>query len=529
MDFAMDMDDPKTYAAGLGIAAFADQKEVSSLTTQASYLITDVRLRSLPRDNDRVYAIDKWGIDVYHKLAGFESQPGVDTQVVDAQSKNIYNRYDNRELTPDTPTRKTTYELNSREVDLLIHAGAYADPSATEEQLRRNLVGSTYSLPDTVQLTTVSGQVPNNPQAISPDDSTGLKQYEGRPFVIGMVRDTGKQIRVDASTKGSNMAKIMNGALINMAPGVTPIADAEDTLTEAANVKLSSKDHTVKSVILNNELSLGNDESIDDYNDDYYDDTPLVSTDKKEKDSEYQMDPQAAANYQDELMTGAADQAGVDRNQTDELSAHEQQDTNEINNFIPMADSSASSTSNVVPMQKQSSSRTNLEDTLFNSADEVEETPEEKKLAVKPEITNDHPVTSVTPQVTEETESSASTVRSAAQRENAAAQTDELAAQVSEASAPAGQADEKMSFNEMQDMLEKLKAQGVGQNYTAPDYEAAAKNSPAARRRRQQLNLKLEAQERAQREAEAKKADAKVAQQQAFKPQLPTFDDGPDF
>lgn len=532
-DFALDLDDPATLTASSFMTqpAFSSKMETQSVKSQVSYLITDIRLRNVPGASDGVYGFDKWGIDIYHRLAGFESKPGVNTQCVDYTGKNIYNCYDNREITPDTVGRRATYTLSAREADLLMHAGAYDHPAETEAELRKNLVGQTYFLPDQVQMTRSHVVVPVQQSAVSVGESV-LKKQKPNEFDIIMVNDTGTQTQLNAGTRGSNLAFVMNNALRTMTPGVTPMADIHNDLDAAKNAKALSRDHQIEAQVLDNELDLGDTPEYDDFADlnvrNVQPTQQVSDTQSYHNDNQITLDEQSAANYQDSIMKGAADQAGLTRDEenTQNVVADvkaQHRDEAAVDDFLP-EDKNArrirqvqqNHTLNEIQdnqMRRAEQAMFNLDDsTAYESADEEKEQTTSHQLSnatapIKKPILHDS---------TQQKHKQQTVRQQQAQRAETAEKQFDIKQSLD---------NKPLDVNDLQSMLDNLKAEGVGENYQKPDYEAAAKNSPAAQRQRLKVQNRLRAQEASDKAA----ANQAVVNQARRKSNVPAFDDGPDF
>lgn len=540
-DFALDLDDPATLTASSFMTqpAFSSKMETQSVKSQVSYLITDIRLRNVPGASDGVYGFDKWGVDIYHRLAGFESKPGVNTQCVDYTGKNIYNRYDNREITPDTVGRRATYTLSAREADLLMHAGAYDHPAETEAELRKNLVGQTYFLPDQVQMTRSHVVVPVQQSAVSVGENV-LKKQKPNEFDIIMVNDTGTQTQLNAGTRGSNLAFVMNNALRTMTPGVTPMADIHNDLDAAKNAKALSRDHQIEAQVLDSELDLGDTPEYDDFADlnvrNVQPTQQVSDAQSYHNDNQITLDEQSAANYQDSIMRGAADQAGLTRDEkntqnvvADVKAQHRDEAT--VDDFLPedknaqrvrqVQQNRASNELQDNQMRRAEQAMFNLDDsTAYESADEEKEQANSRQLnsqvapvnkSVSKNLTQDKRKQKI---VRQQNIQRAETVEK--QQSDSKQNLNNEALNVS---------NEPLDVNDLQSMLDNLKAEGVGENYQKPDYEAAAKNSPAAQRQRLKVQNRLRAQEASDKAA----ANQAVANQARRKSNVPSFDGGPDF
>lgn len=540
-DFALDLDDPATLTASSFMTqpAFSSKMETQSVKSQVSYLITDIRLRNVPGASDGVYGFDKWGVDIYHRLAGFESKPGVNTQCVDYTGKNIYNRYDNREITPDTVGRRATYTLSAREADLLMHAGAYDHPAETEAELRKNLVGQTYFLPDQVQMTRSHVVVPVQQSAVSVGENV-LKKQKPNEFDIIMVNDTGTQTQLNAGTRGSNLAFVMNNALRTMTPGVTPMADIHNDLDAAKNAKALSRDHQIEAQVLDSELDLGDTPEYDDFADlnvrNVQPTQQVSDAQSYHNDNQVTLDEQSAANYQDSIMKGAADQAGLTR---DEKNAQnvvadvkaQHRDEAAVDDFLPedknaqrvrqVQQNRASNELQDNQMRRAEQAMFNLDDsTAYESADEEKEQVNSRQSNSQVAPINK----SVSKNLTQDKRKQQTVRQQNVQRAETVEkqQSDSKQNLNNEA---LNVSNEPLDVNDLQSMLDNLKAEGVGENYQKPDYEAAAKNSPAAQRQRLKVQNRLRAQEASDKAA----ANQAVANQARRKSNVPSFDGGPDF
>lgn len=540
-DFALDADDPSTaqQAAFMVTPPFSKDLTVKSLDTQKSFLITDIRLRSMARqDETSIYGIDRWAVDVYHKLAGYESAPGVNTRVVDNMGHDVYDRYDNRTITPDTPVQKTTYNLSAREVDLLIHAGAYDDPANAEASLRKQLVGQTWSMPDQVQVSESRIRIPDMKSVVS---TTPQVNGHSNEFTVALVRDTGQKAAIDAHTPGSNMALVMDTALRTLTPGVTPMADIHKDLQAASDVKASSKQHQVKSQVLDSELDFDDAPSANDELDFVnMQSTPEVDQSKSQQ---ITMAPDDASDYREDLTVGAEQKADVqeeDVSADDEMSQQTVKDDQaQINQFLPEDQESTPVNTRKRNQQQlvQNQERNEVHHADFNAglADEdyglndEEESQLDTESQITSPATDERPVTSNKKQqrqrIVRTTESQAVQQTQPAQVQTPVEQPmaqDTGNGQVFDASQA-----QRPSFDQLQSMLNDLKKEGYASQYQAPDYDEAAKNSPAAQRER----LKVQQRLRAQESAAQAKASAAAVQQKQSRPRtnVPKFDGGPDF
>lgn len=533
-DFALDQDDPSTakQAAFMVNPPFSKNLVIKNMNTQKSFLITDVRLRSIARkDESSIYGMDQWAVDVYHKLAGYESQPGVNTRVVDEMGHDAYDRYDNHSITPDTPTQKTTYRLSAREVDLLIHAGAYDDPASTEARLRKNLVGQTWSMPDRVQVSESRVRIPDQKSAIVLGDSQ--PQLHNRDFLVALVQDTGKKNLIDAHTPGSNMAIVIDSALRQMTPGVTPMADIHNDLAAANDVKALSKEHQIQSQVLDSELD--------------FDDVPAQNNDELDLGTMQQpitsetqnsaspvIDHEDAANYREDLTIGAAQRAGVGKDgagiaDTDDKEAVAQ-DQSGIDEFLPDAPGFKPSSDNSQPESNDDAAldaEQAQEDQMFANTYEpgdFEADTQSTAPATESNLNqeNAHQQKQRTIRTTEQSAdnnmpNSQSTAGNYQEPQSEAMDLSQL----DNAQAP--------SMDELQSMLSQLQAEGVTKGYQAPDYEKSAEQSPAAQREKLKLQRRLQQQQNAERSAANEAAKKARAQRQAKQPNVPDFDAGPDF
>lgn len=531
-DFALDADDPATIAksAFLMSPPFSQDLTVRSLQTQKSFLITDIRLRSMKRKDDpSIYGLDKWAIDIYHKLAAFESKPGVNTRLVDSMGHDVYDRYDNRSITPDTPTQKTVYALSAREVDMLIRAGAYDDPAGTEELLRQQLVGQTWSMPDQVMVTESKVRLPRLGNTIG--DSKVL-QYPNQEFLLAAVQDSGQKNVIDAHTPGSNMASVMDIALKTMAPGVTPMPDVNHDLEKANDVEVSSTKHQIKSQILSNELDLGVDQNqlaqsreLDLNNDNIeQDQTEQVQSPVLSRDDEKQ--------YQDNITNDVADEVGLNKNQPAAVTANDQKvmraDQKVADEFMEdNADNEADDQSEApkVNAQNRQQVRRQTIRTTETTADQVANrnvAPATSDVnlgmdsaadidQVKPELTAARPQPSTARTAVKSPVNNQQSVGSMADLQ---AQVDQ-AGQTSANSMPDFSDVKAPSKEELKQMLAELNQEGVAQQYEEPDYQAAAQESPAAQREKMKLRRRLASQEQAVKD-QANKAVAQTNVPQFF-------------
>lgn len=531
-DFALDADDPATIAksAFLMSPPFSQDLTVRSLQTQKSFLITDIRLRSMKRKDDpSIYGLDKWAIDIYHKLAAFESKPGVNTRLVDSMGHDVYDRYDNRSITPDTPTQKTVYALSAREVDMLIRAGAYDDPAGTEELLRQQLVGQTWSMPDQVMVTESKVRLPRLGNTIG--DSKVL-QYPNQEFLLAAVQDSGQKNVIDAHTPGSNMASVMDIALKTMAPGVIPMPDVNHDLEKANDVEVSSTKHQIKSQILSNELDLGVDQNqlaqsreLDLNNDNIeQDQTEQVQSPVLSRDDEKQ--------YQDNITNDVADEVGLNKNQPAAVTANDQKvmraDQKVADEFMEdNADNEADDQSEApkVNAQNRQQVRRQTIRTTEATADQVANrnvAPATSDVnlgmdsaadidQVKPELTAARPQPSTARTAVKSPVNNQQSVGSMADLQ---AQVDQ-AGQTSANSMPDFSDVKAPSKEELKQMLAELNQEGVAQQYEEPDYQAAAQESPAAQREKMKLRRRLASQEQAVKD-QANKAVAQTNVPQFF-------------
>ena len=510
-DFALDADDPATIAksAFLMSPPFSQDLTVRSLQTQKSFLITDIRLRSMKRKDDpSIYGLDKWAIDIYHKLAAFESKPGVNTRLVDSMGHDVYDRYDNRSITPDTPTQKTVYALSAREVDMLIRAGAYDDPAGTEELLRQQLVGQTWSMPDQVMVTESKVRLPRLGNTIG--DSKVL-QYPNQEFLLAAVQDSGQKNVIDAHTPGSNMASVMNIALKTMAPGVTPMPDVNHDLEKANDVEASSIKHQIKSQILSNELDLGVDQDqltqnreLDLNNDNIeQDQTEQVQSPVLSRDDEKQ--------YQDNITNDVADEVGLNKDQPAAVTANDQKvmraDQKVADEFMEDNEADDQSEAPKVNAQNRQQVRRQTIRTTEATADQAANrnavpATSDANLGMDSVVDSD--------QVTSEqttAHSQPSTAKTAAKlpvnNQQSVGSMADLQAQVDQAgqtsanSMPDFSDVKAPSKEELKQMLAELNQSGVAQQYEEPDYQAAAQESPAAQREKMKLRRRLASQEQA--------------------------------
>lgn len=531
-DFALDADDPATIAksAFLMSPPFSQDLTVRSLQTQKSFLITDIRLRSMKRKDDpSIYGLDKWAIDIYHKLAAFESKPGVNTRLVDSMGHDVYDRYDNRSITPDTPTQKTVYALSAREVDMLIRAGAYDDPAGTEELLRQQLVGQTWSMPDQVMVTESKVRLPRLGNTIG--DSKVL-QYPNQEFLLAAVQDSGQKNVIDAHTPGSNMASVMDIALKTMAPGVTPMPDVNHDLEKANDVEVSSTKHQIKSQILSNELDLGVDQNqlaqsreLDLNNDNIeQDQTEQVQSPVLSRDDEKQ--------YQDNITNDVADEVGLNKNQPAAVTANDQKvmraDQKVADAFMEdNADNEADDQSEApkVNAQNRQQVRRQTIRTTEATADQVANrnvAPATSDVnlgmgsaadigQVKPELTAARPQPSTARTAAKSLVNNQQSVGSMVDLQ---AQVDQ-AGQTSADNMPDFSDVKAPSKEELKQMLAELNQEGVAQQYEEPDYQAAAQESPAAQREKMKLRRRLASQEQAVKD-QANKAVAQTNVPQFF-------------
>ena len=513
-DFALDADDPATIAksAFLMSPPFSQDLTVRSLQTQKSFLITDIRLRSMKRKDDpSIYGLDKWAIDIYHKLAAFESKPGVNTRLVDSMGHDVYDRYDNRSITPDTPTQKTVYALSAREVDMLIRAGAYDDPAGTEELLRQQLVGQTWSMPDQVMVTESKVRLPRLGNTIG--DSKVL-QYPNQEFLLAAVQDSGQKNVIDAHTPGSNMASVMDIALKTMAPGVTPMPDVNHDLEKANDVEVSSTKHQIKSQILSNELDLGVDQNqlaqnreLDLNNDNIeQDQTEQVQSPVLSRDDEKQ--------YQDNITNDVADEVGLNKDQPAAVTANDQKvmraDQKVADEFMEdNADNEADDQSEApkVNAQNRQQVRRQTIRTTETTADQVanrnavpatsdanlgmDSVVDSNQVTSEPTAAHSQPSTARTA-----AKSSINNQQSVGSMADLQAQVDQ-AGQTSANSMPDFSDVKAPSKEELKQMLAELNQSGVAQQYEEPDYQAAAQESPAAQREKMKLRRRLASQEQA--------------------------------
>lgn len=510
-DFALDADDPATIAksAFLMSPPFSQDLTVRSLQTQKSFLITDIRLRSMKRKDDpSIYGLDKWAIDIYHKLAAFESKPGVNTRLVDSMGHDVYDRYDNRSITPDTPTQKTVYALSAREVDMLIRAGAYDDPAGTEELLRQQLVGQTWSMPDQVMVTESKVRLPRLGNTIG--DSKVL-QYPNQEFLLAAVQDSGQKNIIDAHTPGSNMASVMDIALKTMAPGVTPMPDVNHDLEKANDVEVSSIKHQIKSQILSNELDLGVDQNqltqnreLDLNNDNIeQDQTEQVQSPVLSRDDEKQ--------YQDNITNDVADEVGLNKDQPAAVTANDQKvmraDQKVADEFMEDNEADDQSEAPKVNAQNRQQVRRQTIRTTETTADQVANrnavpATSDANLGMDSVVDSDQATSERTT-----AHSQPSTVKTAAKspvnNQQSVGSMADLQAQVDQAgqtsanSMPDFSDVKAPSKEELKQMLAELNQSGVAQQYEEPDYQAAAQESPAAQREKMKLRRRLASQEQA--------------------------------
>ena len=510
-DFALDADDPATIAksAFLMSPPFSQDLTVRSLQTQKSFLITDIRLRSMKRKDDpSIYGLDKWAIDIYHKLAAFESKPGVNTRLVDSMGHDVYDRYDNRSITPDTPTQKTVYALSAREVDMLIRAGAYDDPAGTEELLRQQLVGQTWSMPDQVMVTESKVRLPRLGNTIG--DSKVL-QYPNQEFLLAAVQDSGQKNVIDAHTPGSNMASVMDIALKTMAPGVTPMPDVNHDLEKANDVEVSSIKHQIKSQILSNELDLGVDQKQLtqsrelDLNNDYIeqDQTEQVQSPVLSRDDEKQ--------YQDNITNDVADEVGLNKDQPAAVTANDQKvmraDQKVADEFMEDNEADDQSEAPKVNAQNRQQVRRQTIRTTETTADQVANhnavpATSDANLGMDSVVDSDQ-VTSEQTAAHSQPSIAKAAAKSPVNNQQSVGSMADLQAQVDQAgqtsanSMPDFSDVKAPSKEELKQMLAELNQSGVAQQYEEPDYQAAVQESPAAQREKMKLRRRLASQEQA--------------------------------
>lgn len=510
-DFALDADDPATIAksAFLMSPPFSQDLTVRSLQTQKSFLITDIRLRSMKRKDDpSIYGLDKWAIDIYHKLAAFESKPGVNTRLVDSMGHDVYDRYDNRSITPDTPTQKTVYALSAREVDMLIRAGAYDDPAGTEELLRQQLVGQTWSMPDQVMVTESKVRLPRLGNTIG--DSKVL-QYPNQEFLLAAVQDSGQKNVIDAHTPGSNMASVMDIALKTMAPGVTPMPDVNHDLEKANDVEVSSIKHQIKSQILSNELDLGVDQNqltqsreLDLNNDNIeQDQTEQVQSPVLSRDDEKQ--------YQDNITNDVADEVGLNKDQPAAVTANDQKvmraDQKVADEFMEDNEADDQSEAPKVNAQNRQQVRRQTIRTTETTADQVANhnavpATSDANLGMDSVVDSDQ-VTSEQTAAHSQPSIAKAAAKSPVNNQQSVGSMADLQAQVDQAgqtsanSMPDFSDVKAPSKEELKQMLAELNQSGVAQQYEEPDYQAAVQESPAAQREKMKLRRRLASQEQA--------------------------------
>ena len=510
-DFALDADDPATIAksAFLMSPPFSQDLTVRSLQTQKSFLITDIRLRSMKRKDDpSIYGLDKWAIDIYHKLAAFESKPGVNTRLVDSMGHDVYDRYDNRSITPDTPTQKTVYALSAREVDMLIRAGAYDDPAGTEELLRQQLVGQTWSMPDQVMVTESKVRLPRLGNTIG--DSKVL-QYPNQEFLLAAVQDSGQKNVIDAHTPGSNMASVMDIALKTMAQGVTPMPDVNHDLEKANDVEVSSIKHQIKSQILSNELDLGVDQNqltqsreLDLNNDNIeQDQTEQVQSPVLSRDDEKQ--------YQDNITNDVADEVGLNKDQPAAVTANDQKvmraDQKVADEFMEDNEADDQSEAPKVNAQNRQQVRRQTIRTTETTADQVANhnavpATSDANLGMDSVVDSDQ-VTSEQTAAHSQPSIAKAAAKSPVNNQQSVGSMADLQAQVDQAgqtsanSMPDFSDVKAPSKEELKQMLAELNQSGVAQQYEEPDYQAAVQESPAAQREKMKLRRRLASQEQA--------------------------------
>lgn len=534
-DFALDADDPATIAqsAFLMSPPFSQDLTVRSLQTQKSFLITDIRLRSMKRKDDpSIYGLDKWAVDIYHKLAAFESKPGVNTRLVDSMGHDIYDRYDNRSITPDTPTQKTVYGLSAREVDLLIRAGAYDDPAGTEELLRQQLVGQTWSMPDQVMVSESKVRLPRLGNTVG---DAAVVQYPNQEFLLAAVQDNGQKNLIDAHTPGSNMASVMDIALRTMAPGVTPMPDVNHDLEKANDVEVSSIKHQIKSQILSNELDLGVDQSQIARNRELDLSNDNVEQDQTEQAQSPVLSRDDEQQYQANITNDVAEEVGLNKDQSVAMTANDQRvmhaDQKVADEF--MEDGADNSVENKGAMQPAAST-TNVENhqqirrqTIRTTEVAADNATNDNADALADPTSGPGSETTAVSQAKADATDARPAVNAASLATTAAtpapqpansmadlqAQVDQ-AGQISADSMPDFSDVKTPSKEELKQMLAELNQAGVAQQYEEPDYQAAAQESPAAQREKLKLRRRLAKQEQAAKDQ---------VNQTAAQPNVPNF------
>lgn len=255
------------------------------------------------------------------------------------------------------------------------------------------------------------------------------------------------------------------------------------------------------------------------------------------------MAPDDASDYREDLTVGAEQKADVqeeDVSADDEMSQQTVKDDQaQINQFLPEDQESTPTNTRKRNQQQlvQNQERNEVQHADFNAglADEdyglndEEESQLDTESQITSPATDERPVTSNKKQqrqrIVRTTESQAVQQTQPAQVQAPVEQPmaqDTGTGQVIDASQA-----QRPSFDQLQSMLNDLKKEGYASQYQAPDYDEAAKNSPAAQRER----LKVQQRLRAQESASQAKASAAAAQQKQSRPRtnVPKFDGGPDF
>lgn len=554
--YALDADDLATRnASAAWFQMFAQDISVKHLKTQASYLVTDVRLHDIPRQDHYLNGINKWGIDVYRKLAGFETVPGENTQVLNAQGETMYDRFDNRELGVDTPALRSTYVLNGREMDLLLHAGAYDNLERTEQELRQNLVGSTYSVPDDVIMTTYVINAPQDVQAVKMDNQAE-PNYVGR---FAVVNDASTLHRFDAHTPHSNFAQVLNGALTEMAPNVQPMADMNKDLEAAKNVKAISKDHVVQSQTLDQEIDLDaelQDQSEPMDNSEEIDSSTIQPS--RQTEQETNADDMSNKRFQNKLAIAAAKDAGLDLHPKEDASGLEdpgiangiQKLNQSIADYLPNTPAANKNqrtndqtrrdsfikapTADELNLNVAGQQSTNNEQSQVNNSQESAAADVDSQIEQVLGAQSGEEQAQQTNGITAEEQNNQQQLKRQRQKSQAmqneqTAENDKVQQQANNAEAEAGNGND-MSLDDMQKLLNQLQAEGAGKGYKAPDYEKARKNSPAYKRQQKKLAQRKQAQA-----AQAKSDAEKAAKAEQANVQLPDYsklfnkqDDGPE-
>lgn len=177
VQYALDMNDEPTRAM-LGTLGVPARRDHQMLQTQVQYLVTDVGVmgyHDLEHD-ESLSQLPKYGIVIHRRMESFEGAPSQMVQLVDRQGKTVRERYDDGKLSNGQGDASSLYILNAVEAKAAIDSGIYDNQDAFVANLKHNLVGSSYLVPDQVSLSTQTydlrqqtmNLIASNGQAINP-------------------------------------------------------------------------------------------------------------------------------------------------------------------------------------------------------------------------------------------------------------------------------------------------------------------------------------------------------------------------